>query len=210
MEKKRLDLRIVEPWLEVKIGIDNRIVEFGRFLSNIESLGSVHVRRKWLPAACTGLELWLIVKWGLGALGSIWLSGKVYDVMKVYENRLLKYLESLFSANHEDMTLNTLDIDYDDTTITFHSITGRHLSGLSSFFNNLQKHFKILESKGIQNISKISFPIYGDEVENAIKVDDSLKNYDSWEQDYFRIWSITYDFGLSRILYDSASEILLK
>ena len=108
------------------------------------------------------------------------------------------------------MTLNTLDIDYDDTTITFHSITGRHLSGLSSFFNNLQKHFKILESKSIQNISKISFPIYGDEVENAIKVDDSLKNYDSWEQDYFRIWSITYDFGLSRILYDSASEILLK
>lgn len=71
MEKKRLDLRIVEPWLEVKIGIDNRIVEFGRFLSNIESLGSVHVRRKWLPAACTGLELWLIVKWGLGGLGAL-------------------------------------------------------------------------------------------------------------------------------------------
>ena len=210
MEKKILDLRIVEPWLEVKVGLDNRIVEFDRFISNIESLGSVHLRRKWLPAACSGLELWLIVKWGLGALSSIWLSGKVYDVMKVYENKLFMYLESLFSANNEDMTLNTLDIDYDDTTITFHSITGRHLAGLSNFFNNLQKHFKVLESKGIQNIAKISFPLFGDELENAIKEDDSLENYDSWEQDYFRIWSITYDFGLSKILYNSVSETLLQ
>ena len=210
MEKDNLDVKIVEPWLEVNVGIDNRIVEFDKFISSIGSLGSVHLRKKWLPAACTGLELWLIVKWGLGALGSIWLSGKVYDIMKVYENKLLNYLESLFSANNEDMTLNTLVIDYDDTTITFHSITGRHLAGLSSFFNNIQKHLKTLESKGVQNISKISFPLFGDELEEVIMEDNSLKNYDSWEHDYFRSWSIKYDFGLSKILYDSASGNLLQ
>lgn len=205
MKKEIFDLRDVEPWLEVKIGINNQIIDFEKFISNLESLGSVHVRKKWLPAACTGLEVWLIVKWGLG----IWLSGKLYDVMKVYERKLLKYLESLFSVNHEDMELKTLNIEYDDTTIIFNSINKHVLVRLSSFFNNLQKNLRILESKGVQNIDKISFPIFGDELENVCKKDNKINDYDNWGKDYFKIWSITYDFGLSKVLYDSEKEELL-
>ena len=205
MKKEIFDLKDVEPWLEVKIGINNQIIDFEKFISNLESLGSVHIRKKWLPAACTGLEIWLIVKWGLG----IWLSGKLYEVMKVYERKLLKYLESLFSVNHEDMELKTLNIEYDDTTITFNSINNHVIVRLSSFFNNLQKNLRILESKGVQNIDKISFPIFGDELENVCKKDNKINDYDSWGKDYFKIWSITYDFGLSKVLYDSEKEDII-
>ena len=205
MKKEIFDLKDVEPWLEVKIGINNQIIDFEKFISNLESLGSVHIRKKWLPAACTGLEIWLIVKWGLG----IWVSGKLYDVMKVYERKLLKYLESLFSVNHEDMELITLNIEYDDTTITFNSINNHVLVRLSSFFNNLQKNLRILESKGVQNIDNISFPIFGDELENVCKKDNKINDYDSWGKDYFKIWSITYDFGLSKVLYDSEKEDII-
>lgn len=205
MKKEIFDLKDIETWLEVKIGINNQIIDFEKFISNLESLGSIHIRKKWLPATCTGLEIWLIVKWGLG----IWFSGKLYDVMKVYERKLLKYLESLFSVNHEDMELKTLSIEYDDTTITFNSINNHVLVRLSSFFNNLQKNLRILESKGVQNIDKISIPIFGDELENVCKKDNKINDYDSWGKDYFKIWSITYDFGLSKVLYDSEKEDII-
>ena len=205
MKKEIFDLKDVEPWLEVKIGINNQIIDFEKFISNLESLGSVHIRKKWLPAACTGHEVWLIVKWGL----EIWLSGKLYDVLKAYERKLLKYLESLFSVNHEDMELKTLNIEYDDTTITFNNINNHVLVRLSSFFNNLQKNLRILESKGVQNIDKISFPIFGDELENVCKKDNKINDYDIWGKDYFKIWSITYDFGLSKVLYDSEKEDII-
>ena len=107
------------------------------------------------------------------------------------------------------MELKTLNIEYDDTTITFNSINNHVLVRLCSFFNNLQKNLRILESKGVQNIDKISLPIFGDELENVCKKDNKINDYDSWGKDYFKIWSITYDFGLSKVLYDSEKKELL-
>lgn len=211
MDREIKEIKIDKPWIEIRTGLNNNIIAFDDFVKNLEEIGSVHLRKVWLPAACTGLEIWIVIKWGLGTLGSIWLTGKIYDILKVYEKKLINYLESLFDSNidnqNDELIINNLDIEYDDITIRINWIDKAHLTHLSCLFNNLSKHLRILKSNGINNINKIVFPICGEELGNFV---DSNIHYREVEDLEFRLWSITYDYGLSKIYYDSVGRTIFN
>ena len=64
MKKEIFDLKDVEPWLEVKIGINNQIIDFEKFISNLESLGSVHIRKNGYLPHVLGLRFGLLLNGG--------------------------------------------------------------------------------------------------------------------------------------------------
>ena len=208
MEENSQNGITIHSWIELEIGTDNHIIGFDEFIKEMESMGSVHIRKKWYPAFCTGLELSLVFKFGCW-LGGIWLTGKIYDLMKVGEKKLLESLSKLLAANNENMELQPLTLDYDDTSIRFEGLSAGRLSGLAEFFNNLPNHLEWLNKHGVNGIDKISIPIYGDTLEQLDGKDEAIANYDNFGSDYFRIWQISYDFGCNQTVYDTKRHILL-
>ncbi len=208
METESHDVTTVQPWIEIKIGTNNQIVRFDEFVKEMESLGSVHIRQKWYPAFCSGLEFSLVIKVGTWLYNAC-LSGIAYDLMKTGVKKLVEYLCKLFAANSEDMELQTLTLDYDETSIHFEGLSAGKLSGLAEFFNELSKHMEWLHQHGVKGIDKISVPVYGEDLEQLEQSDATLKDYDNFGADYFRIWSISYDYGCNQIIYDSQRQMLL-
>lgn len=198
----------VQHWIEVSIGTYNHIIGFDELIKEMESVGSVHIRKKWYPACCTGFELNLVVKVGTWLANTL-LSGIAYDLIKAGVNKLIESLCKLFAANGEDMELQTLTLDYDDTTICFDGISGGRMSGLAEFFNSLPDHMEWLRQHGVKNIDRISLPIQGETLGQLEESGVILNEYDSIGADYFCIWSISYDYGCNHTFYDSKHQKLL-
>lgn len=208
METKSKDVTTVQPWIEIKIGTNNQIVGFDEFVKEMESLGSVHIRQKWYQAACSGLEIDLVIKVGEW-LALTWIGGKVFKWIEAGEDRLMESLNKLLSKNEEDMEFQSLSIEYDDTTIRFIGLSAGKVATLGEFFNALYANVEWLNQHGIKNIDSISLPIYGDDLEQLEDRDETLTDYNNWGADYFRIWKISYDFGCNKTFYDSMQQRLL-
>lgn len=209
MEKNSRKDTTPQPWIEIEIGTDNQIIEFDEFVKEMELMGSVHIRKKWYPAFCTGLELGLVIKVGTWLANTL-LAGIAYDLMKIGVKKLIDNLCKLLAANSEDLALQPLTIEYDDTSISFEGLSAGRLSGLAEFFNTLPNHLDWLLQHGVKNIDRISIPIYGAALELLDQKDkEALTAYDNFGSDYFRIWQISYDFGCNETFYDTARRILL-
>lgn len=198
------EIMIDRPWIEVTTGITNSIVGFDEFISQLETVGSVHKKTRWFPACCTGEEMGLVIKLGV-FLGSSMLSGFAYDFLKVLGKKFVGWLHALFDANGGEVFegLVYLEIEYDDIAIRFERIGKSHLSGLGIFFIDLQKSLIYLDSKGIDNVIKISLPVYGETLNIISEKGICYNDIDFWGVDYFRLWRVVYGYGVSECIYDS-------
>lgn len=197
------------PCIEIKTGTSSQIVGLDDFIKNLNSIGQVHSRQRWYPAACTGFELELLVKVGVG-LALIWRDGLVYDLSKKLLGKIFRQIEDLYAKNDNAIDLIPLKVEYDDTTIEFDGVSAGQLPKLSAFFNSLPKHLEVLETKGVTNIDKIMTPIYGEEFASLEERNEDLKGYDPLFDNAFRIWKIRCDFGATTVMYDSEREYLLN
>ena len=210
LQKEITDLKLTEPWIEIETRVSPKSASLDELVSNLKSIGSVHVRQVWMPAAGPTYEIWLVVKWGLGSLATIWLTGKIYDIMRMYEKKLIDALKSFFNNDVNQTELSSVSLEFDDTIIEFERIDKGNLGLISKFFNELPKHMKILTSKGITNIRKISFIVYSDEMINILEKYGITCEIMNFNDQNLKIWNISYHFGCSHALYDSENEIILE
>ena len=180
----------IHPWIELKVNINNQLKGLDVLEEELKSLGSLHKRNFWLPAAGSGSELELIYKIG----ENIIVGGLVWDLCKVLFLRLVKSLVEFYKRN-EDYPLSSLKIEYDDITFRFVEIPPSKINHIGVFFDRLPKHLEFLKKHDIDNIDEIEINGFNTDPINDPN-DDNL----------FRFWTIRCDYGMNIVQYDSENR----
>lgn len=195
------------PWIDIRTLAYHKMEGFDELVEDLKRSGDVHVREIWSTAAGPTYDIWLIIKLGLGTLGSIWMSGKIQKILDFCEQKLIKALKKFFARDKVQTELSSMICEFDDADIEFRNVNPSHLDEISAFFKILPEHMQHLESQDIRHISSISF-LEVEEINEFIERNHLLK--EKGKLNPYRIWSVWYDYGMQQVFYDSKSKKIFE
>lgn len=195
-------------WIRINVNSKSLLEGTESFVSELRENYPVQYRKEWYPSACEGTEIIIqfFTDTPLGSfLSNVVFAGMAYDITKSLFKKVWAALVKFVERN-KTIEIQQLEFVFDDITICITDVTNNNYLNLALLFQQLHQHLRILESKGIKEISLIRLPVVGEEsaefnepeeIENEKKFTDC-------------IWFVEYDLGCSRCYYNSNTEELIE
>jgi hypothetical protein len=111
-----------------------------------------------------------------------------------------------FVERNSAIDIQHFDFVFDDITIKIENVANDNYLNLALLFQQLHRHIKNLESKGIKDISFIRLPVVGAESAEL----DLPKEVQYGEKYTDCIWCVEYDFGCNKCYYNSCTGELIE
>ncbi len=194
----------------IRIGVNSYSLLDGTddFVNELKKDYPVQFRKIWYPAACEGTEIVIqfFTDSSFGSfLSNVVFAGIAYDITKSLFLKACDALQKFIERNCA-IDIQYLDFVFNDVTIRIEEVGNNNYLNLALLFQQLHRHIKLLESKGIKDICLIRLPVVGEE-----SADFSLTEaVRSGEKFTDCLWYIEYDLGCSNCYYNSNSEEILN
>lgn len=194
-----------QPWIDIRPRCAPDMSVYNGLIESLRSVGSVHVREEWCPAAGATYDVNIWVKLGF-YLATIWLDGKTFKALEQCEEKVIDCIKDFFQKDKHQTELNSLEFNLDDTDIKFQFVDFVMLDQINLFFKELPENLEYLNSKDIANIQSIRV-LDEDQSEKYIDAFDRLSG--NVEKKHLRIWKIVYNHGMDCIIYDSHTKYMI-
>ena len=188
-------------WIQIQFNTYNLYDGSDELVRELKEICPVQASTKWYPAACTGFELLLSLNFNLSLsefLNNVLIPGAQFSCVCAAAKTIWKCFDKFYKKNHA-IEIHELNLTFDDVTFLFENVMS--YDAMRKFYDELPEHLQHLESENIKNISEIKLPYIEEKDDETGEIsyrEWSLEDGD--EEELF--WSITYERGLERCLYN--------
>jgi hypothetical protein len=188
----------VEIFIKLTSASSSSLINLDKFQNRLSAEYTVINRKKWIPAYSdyTELIIGLLITKGLD---------EFWNALKIKLKNFWDSLDDIYAANNDNVDLQTLKFEFEDTTIKIHGVKSKPSAFIQETLNRICEEIPVLQQKGFQNISLIEMPIQRRELDGQFDVSD----YTS-ESELENIWLIKYDFGANTQYYDYESHSVVS
>ena len=131
--------------------------------------------------------------------------GVAFDITKIIFKKAWNALQRFIECNRT-IDIKCLDFVFNDITIKIEDIGKNNYLNLVLLFQELYRHIKIMESKGIKEIGLIRLPVVGEE-SVGLDVQEEVKSGQKFTD---CIWFVQFGLGCENCYYNSNTEDIIN
>lgn len=194
-------------WLRVSINNNSLLKGTEDLIAELKSSYPVQFRKEWYPAAYVGTEIvfQFFAEMSFASfLTDVVFAGIAWDLTKSIFSKAWDAITSYVHKN-ENYDIQHLDFTFDDITIRVNYVMPDNFESLMRLFQQLHSHIRYLHDNEVNNVSKITLPVLGEELAELGEFSDVYDGTDFTTC----IWRIDYDLGLNRCYYNCYTKAFL-
>ena len=195
-------------WIRINVNSYSILEGTDDLVNELKENCPVQFRKEWHPAACEGTEIIFQFFADINLrsfLSNVVLPGVAFDITKIIFKKVWNALQRFIECNRA-IDIQSLEFLFNDITISIENVGKNNYLNLIQLFQELYRHIKILESKGIKEISLIRLPVVGKE-SVGLDVQEEVKSGQKFTD---CIWFVQFGLGCENCYYNSNTEDIIN
>lgn len=195
-------------WIRINVNSYSILEGTDDLVNELKENCPVQFRKEWHPAACEGTEIIFQFFADINLrsfLSNVVLPGVAFDITKIIFKKVWNALQRFIECNRA-IDIQSLEFLFNDITISIENVGKNNYLNLIQLFQELYRHIKILESKGIKEISLIRLPVVGED-SVGLDVQEEVKSGQKFTD---CIWFVQFGLGCENCYYNSSTEDIIN
>lgn len=195
-------------WIRINVNSYSILEGTDDLVNELKENCPVQFRKEWHPAACEGTEIVFQFFADINLrsfLSNVVLPGVAFDITKIIFKKVWNALQRFIECNRA-IDIQSLEFLFNDITISIENVGKNNYLNLIQLFQELYRHIKILESKGIKEISLIRLPVVGED-SVGLDVQEEVKSGQKFTD---CIWFVQFGLGCENCYYNSNTEDIIN